>query len=172
MMPEQKARLLIDQTLQRCGWVVMDYADMDLTAGLGVAVREFSLTTGFADYMLYADRKAIGVVEAKAEGHTLIGVETQSGKYLDGLPKGLPCHSKPLPFGYESNGVTTRFTSQLDPNPRSREVFAFHRPEELLRLVGLDAQLRAPPPCHARTEHNGNVDRTDRDGTQLGNVAG
>ena len=63
---------------------------MNISAGLGVAVREFPLTTGDADYMLYADGKAIGVVEAKPEGHTLTGVETQSGKYLDGLPPGLP----------------------------------------------------------------------------------
>ncbi len=61
---------------------------MNISAGPGVAVREFPLTTGEADYLLYADGKAIGVVEAKPEGHTLTGVETQSGKYLDGLPDG------------------------------------------------------------------------------------
>lgn len=143
MTPEQKARLLIDQRLVQAGWVVQDYSDINPAAGRGVAVREFPLTTGFADYLLYADGKVIGVIEAKKEGQTLIGFETQSGKYLDGLPKGLPCHRKPLPFAYESNGETTRFTSNLDPNPRSREVFSFHRPEELLRLVGLDAQVRA-----------------------------
>jgi type I restriction enzyme, R subunit len=143
MTPEQKAGQQIDRLLQQCGWAVQDYRDMDLSAGRGVAVREFPLKTGFADYLLYADGKVIGVAEAKKEGHTLTGVETQSGKYLDGLPKGLPCHRTPLPFSYESTSETTRFTSHLDPNPRSREVFAFHRPEELLRVVGLDAQLRA-----------------------------
>jgi hypothetical protein len=48
----------------------------------------------------------------------------------------------PLPFTYESTGKVTQSTNRLDPNPRSREVFTFHRPEELLRLVNLDVQLR------------------------------
>jgi type I restriction enzyme R subunit len=80
MTPEQRARQRIDQQLTACGWTVQDYADMDISAGVGVAVREFPLKTGHADYMLYADCGAIGVIEAKPEGHTLIGVETQSGK--------------------------------------------------------------------------------------------
>ncbi len=116
---------------------------MNITACLGVAIREFSLVTGHADYMLYVDAKAIGVVEAKPKGHTLTGVETQSGKYLDGLPTSLPRHRLPLPFAYESTGEVTQFTNVLEPDARSRLVFTFHRPEELLRLVQLDSQVRA-----------------------------
>jgi type I restriction enzyme, R subunit len=142
MTPEQKARQRIDQQLEQCGWVVQDYADMDITAGPGVAVREFPLKTGAADYLLYADGRAIGVVEAKPEGHTLTGVETQSAKYTEGLPPTLPAHRLPLPFAYESTGVVTQFTNYLEQEAASREVFAFHRPEELLRLLGLDAQTR------------------------------
>jgi type I restriction enzyme R subunit len=142
MTPEEKARERIDELLARCGWAVQDFADMNAYAQLGVAVREFPLKTGAADYMLYADGQAIGVVEAKPEGHTLTGVETQSGKYTEGLPKNLPAHSLPLPFAYESTGTVTQFTNLLEADARSREVFAFHRPEELLRLVGLDAQVR------------------------------
>jgi type I restriction enzyme R subunit len=92
--------------------------------------------------MLYADAKAIGVIEAKPKGHTLSGVETQSGKYLDGLPKGLPNHRLPLPFAYESTGEVTQFTNTLEPECSSRLVFTFHRPEELIRLVKLDKQMR------------------------------
>jgi type I restriction enzyme R subunit len=51
---------------------------MNIFPSLGVAVRELPLKTGEADYVLYADGKVIGVVEAKPEGHTLTGVETQS----------------------------------------------------------------------------------------------
>ncbi len=143
MTPEQKARVRIDDQLALCGWVVQDYAAMNISAGLGIAIREFSLTTGEADYLLYADCQAIGVIEAKPEGHTLSGVETQSGKYLDGLPKNLPHYRLPLPFAYESTGTVTQFTNALDPDARSREVFTFHRPEELIRLATLDRQLRA-----------------------------
>ncbi len=143
--PEEKAREVIDQRLTASGWIVQDYRRLNIAAGRGIAVREFPLTTGSADYLLYADGKAIGIVEAKPEGHTLTGVEIQSAKYVAGLPSGLPSWadaSKPLPFAYESTGTTTQFTNGLDPEPRSREVFSFHRPEELLRLVGLDRQVR------------------------------
>jgi len=116
---------------------------MNIMAGPGVAIREFPLKTGFADYLLYAGGKAIGVVEAKPEGHTLTGVETQSAKYSDGLPPGLPHHGLPLPFAYESTGTATQFTNNLEPDARSRELFTFHRPAELPRLVQLDEQLRS-----------------------------
>src|SRR5436190_497962 len=142
MTPEQQARQRIDQRLQECGWLVQDYPDMDISAGQGVAVREFSLKSGFADYLLYADGRVVGVIEAKPEGHTLTGVETQSAKYKDGLPANLPHFVLPLPFAYESTGEVTQFTNSLEPDARSRVVFTFHRPEELLRLVKLDAQPR------------------------------
>ncbi len=109
--PEEKARENIDRQLDQCGWAVQDYRQMNISAGAGVAVREFPLTTGAADYMLYVDGRAIGVVEAKPEGHTLTGVETQSAKYVGGLPDGLPAHRVPLPFAYESTGIVTQFIS-------------------------------------------------------------
>lgn len=143
MTPEQLARQKIDSQLEACGWIVQYYKHMNLMAGQGIAVREFPLTTGSADYMLYAGGKAIGVVEAKPEGYPLTGVEIQSKKYTEGLPPRLPTWRVPLPFAYETTGTITQFTSTLDPEPRSRETFAFHRPEELLRLVSLSKQLRA-----------------------------
>jgi type I restriction enzyme, R subunit len=81
MTPEQKAREEIDRQLAACGWVVQDHKAMNIMASVGVAVREFPLKTGFADYLLYADGKVIGLAEAKPEGHTLSGVEIQSSKY-------------------------------------------------------------------------------------------
>jgi type I restriction enzyme R subunit len=142
MTPEQQSRQEIDRKLEQCGWVVQSYRDMNISAALGVAVREFPLKGGFADYLLYADCKAIGVVEAKPEGFPLTGVETQSGKYLDGLPNKLPNYRLPLPFAYESTGTVTHFTNALEPDARSRLVFTFHRPEELIRLATLDKQMR------------------------------
>jgi type I restriction enzyme R subunit len=140
--PEQKARQQIDRQLEQAGWIVQDYAQMHITAGLGVAVREFPLKTGFADYLLYAHAKAIGSVEAKPEGFGLMGVAEQSTKYSIGLPKSLPNWEVPLPFAYESTGTECRFTNRKEPDARSRLVFTFHRPEELIRLVNLDKQVR------------------------------
>ena len=116
-----------------------------------MAVREYPLRwkksgvrkRGSADYLLYADGRAIAVVEAKPAGHTLEGVVVQSERYTEGLPKEVPAWRRPLPFAYESTGEVTQFTNGLDPDPRSRETFTFHRPEELLRLQHLGPeQLR------------------------------
>lgn len=51
-----------------------DRAAFNPAAGPGVAVREFPLRSGFADYLLLVDRKVPGVVEAKREGTPLSGV--------------------------------------------------------------------------------------------------
>jgi type I restriction enzyme R subunit len=141
---EQKARREIDVTLSAAGWLVQDRKDIDLTAGRGIAVREFPMKTGFgfADYLLYLDRKALGAVEAKADG-TLTGVEAQSAKYAAGLPENLPAHRRPLPFLFESNGSVTFFTNGLDPKPRSRKIFSFPRPEALAEWLSQLYQLRA-----------------------------
>ena len=119
--PEQRARREIDADLTAAGWLVQDLKDLDLTAGRGIAVREFKMSPGFgfADYMLYVDRKALGAVEAKAEG-TLTGVEAQSAKYAAGLPENLPAHRRPLPFLFEANGSVQYFTNGLDPATRRR----------------------------------------------------
>ncbi len=74
MKPEEKAREQIDQLLEKAGWEVQDYRDLNLGASLGVAVCEFPLKSGEADYLLFVDRKPVGVVEAKPQGTTLSGV--------------------------------------------------------------------------------------------------
>ena len=86
-----------------------------------MAIREFVLNEGhgFADYLLYVDGKAVGVVEAKKQGATLTGVEVQTARYAQGLPDALPAWRRPLPFLYQSTGVETRFTNRLDPEPRA-----------------------------------------------------
>jgi type I restriction enzyme R subunit len=131
--PEDKAREKIDQALDRAGWKVQDVKGANLGAGRGVALRSFPLASGhgFADYLLYVDGKAAGIIEAKKEGVTLTGVEVQAEKYSKGLPQELPAYIRPLPFLYQSTGIETRFTNGLDPEPRSRAVFSFHRPETL-----------------------------------------
>jgi type I restriction enzyme, R subunit len=141
--PEQKARREIDADLTAAGWAVQNRDELDLAAGRGIAAREFSMKPGFgfADYLLYLDRKAVGAIEAKPEG-TLTGVEAQSAKYAAGLPDNLPAHRRPLPFLFESNGSVTFFTNGLDPVPRSRQVFNFPRPETLAEWVAQPVQLR------------------------------
>ncbi len=137
LQPEQIAREEIDRMLTDAGWLIQDVETSNITAGLGVAIREFPLKSGhgFADYLLYVDGKAAGVIEAKKEGSTLSGVEIQSEKYSKGLPGELPAWSRPLPFSYQSTGIETRFTNSLEPDARSRNVFSFHKPETLFEWL-------------------------------------
>jgi type I restriction enzyme R subunit len=100
--------------LDLAGWSVQDRDDFDPTASRGIAIREFPLEAGFADYMLFVDRQAVGVVEAKKEGTSLSGVDTQSKKYLDGLPSHVQRVQTPLAFAYESTGVETVFRDVRD----------------------------------------------------------
>ena len=134
---EAVARVEIDAALAAAGWAVQDRGAVNLFAAPGVAVREFPLAHGHgeADYLLFVDAQAVGAVEAKRPGVALSGVETQSAKYGDGLPATLNAPVRPLPFGYESTGVETFFTNRLDPDPRSRRLAAFHRPDALARWV-------------------------------------
>src|ERR1035438_7888425 len=141
MTPEELAREKIDAMLTASGWTVQTKDKINLSASRGVAVCELSFATGEPDYTLFVDAKALGTTEAKPEGHSLVGVEEQSAKYVTGIPSGLPAWKSPLPFCYESTGAETCFTSRLDPDPRSRHVFAFHRPETLLAWVQQEKQL-------------------------------
>jgi type I restriction enzyme, R subunit len=90
--PEAAAREKIDEALGLAGWAVQDAKATNLGAARGVAIREYPLKRGhgFADYLLYVDRKAVGAIEAKKEGDTLTGVEVQAAKYGDGIPDHLP----------------------------------------------------------------------------------
>ena len=137
--PEGAARKNIDAALDAAGWLVQDYETLNVSAGRGVAVREFPLPGfGSADYMLYVDGEAVGIMEAKKEGTTLTGIEVQAEKYAVGIPADLPAPIRPLPFLYQSTGIETRFTNRLEPDARSRTVFHVHRPATLAEWLARD----------------------------------
>jgi len=141
--PEQLARDHIDQLLITCGWVIQDKTKVNLSAALGVAVREYLTDVGPADYVLFVDKKPVGVIEAKRpeEGVRLTTVEDQTGDYAAAKLKHL--NNEPLRFLYESTGEVTRFTDTQDPKPRSRPEFSFHRPETFQKWIKEEKTLRA-----------------------------
>jgi type I restriction enzyme R subunit len=154
---------------------------VNLAASQGVAVREFILKPphGRVDYLLFVDRKPVGIIEAKPEGTTLTGVEEQSAKYSAGLPDNLVAPIRPMPFAYESTGIETRFTNTADPYPRSRPLFWFHQPATLANWVRgivenpagptLRYRLQTLPPLDptglwpAQAQAIGNLERSLRD---------
>jgi type I restriction enzyme R subunit len=143
MTPEAQARQVIDERLQAAGWLVQDYARLNLGAALGVAVREYPTDTGPADYVLFVNREAVGVIEAKRDdaGDALVVTETQTERYAHARLK-WRSHHQPLPFLFEATGLVTRFTDGRDPAPRSREVFSFFHPETLAAWLAQPATLR------------------------------
>jgi type I restriction enzyme R subunit len=142
--PEQIARDQIDAKLAEVGWHVQSKDHIDFNAGQGIAVREYPTDIGPADYVLFVDRKAVGVIEAKPSdwGHKITTVEEQSEGYATANLKWVK-NKEPLPFVYESTGGITRFTNGRDPKPRSREVFTFHQPETMAEWLSKPQSLRA-----------------------------
>jgi len=131
---EGQARREIDAMLEAAGWKVQDRDALNLWDGPGQAIREFTLKEGHGrvDYLLFVGQMPVGTIEAKSAGTTLTEVELQSLKYVTGLPDDMVSAIQDrLPFAYESTGKETRFTNGLDPDPRSRRIFTFHRPETL-----------------------------------------
>ena len=123
---------------------------MNLGAGLGVAVREFQTASGPVDYGLFVGRRLCGVIEAKPEGTTLSGFSEQAARYIADVPKHLVREEGQVRFEYVASGTELLFRDHADPDPASRRVFAFHRPETLdlwlKETATLRARLHAMPP--------------------------
>ncbi|MFV0129019.1 DEAD/DEAH box helicase family protein [Streptomyces sp. HMX112] len=130
---EVQAREAIDEMLYAAGWVVQDRHEVNPGENQGVAVREFTLATGRADYVLYVDGRIVGVIEAKREGDHLSSAVEQNDRYAAGVLKehrlAVWREAEPFAFRYATTGTETYFINRLDPDARSREVFSFHRPE-------------------------------------------
>jgi len=140
--PEQIARDNIDKQLTACGWIIQRIKQVNLNAGMGVAVKEYLTDVGPADYVLFVEGKPCGVIEAKREeeAHRMNVHEDQSEGYAKAKLKHLK--NEPLPFVYISTGEVTRFTDFTDPKSRARAIFSFHRPETLRDWQKRDKSLR------------------------------
>ncbi len=103
--PEQIARDKIDENLVASGWVIQKIEEINLHQSLGVAVREYLTDFGkSADYVLFIDGKACGIIEAKRqeEGHRINIHEEQAENYTKAQLKYLK--NQPLPFFYIGTG--------------------------------------------------------------------
>ena len=136
--PEDKARhKKINPLLEKAGWKIQSYKTADPHASKGVAIEFFQISknVGEADYVLFVNSEAVGIIEAKKIGSTLLGKEPQVEKYSNNFPQDFDRVDKELPFNYISTGTQTYFTNKWDAKPRSREVFAFHKPETFEKWI-------------------------------------
>lgn len=143
MSPEEKARLVIDKKLSDAGYAVQDVKEFNPHARLGVAVREWQTDSGPADYVIFIAGKPVGIIEAKAhdKGEKLTAVAEQTRRYAESQLQYNP-RDVDIRFAYEATDVLTRFCDYHDIDYRSREVYSFHRPEQLREWIAAIDTLR------------------------------
>lgn len=143
MKPEAKARIEIDKKLQSVGYVVQDREDFNPNAALGVVLREAQTNSGPVDYLIFINKIPVGVIEAKKTnlGGKLVNVAEQSLRYISSGLRGLAIQPK-IRFAYEATDLIIRFCDYDDEKARSREIFYFHKPETLQKLLNQEDTLR------------------------------
>ncbi|MEM7183977.1 MAG: type I restriction-modification enzyme R subunit C-terminal domain-containing protein [Spirochaetota bacterium] len=140
--PEQIARDKIDKMLEAAGWAVQSSKRMNHSMSIGIALREYATDIGPADYVLFINKKPVGIIEAKRaeEGQKITVVEEQSRGYAAAKLKYL--NNEELPFVYESTGEITRFTDYREKKARGRNIFSFHSPQTLANWLTQKKPLR------------------------------
>jgi len=171
----RETREHIETQLREAGWLLEDYASLNVSPGQGVAVRNF---IGLPDgYLLIVNGEQAGVIKVRQTGKLLAGIEEPvpsmpfSDPILPQVRQAMHSPRSVLPFVYESTSIETRFTSYLDPEPRSRNVFTFHRPETLVLWLNqappsvpatsndvLRARLRRMPPVQGTGLYNHQIE--------------
>lgn len=142
MNPEEKARVIIDRMFEEAGWKVVDrdkYAP-NMTA---VAIRE-GLMVGNreADYLLFLNGKAVGVLEAKRIETDINSdiVQEQARLYTRSCPKWCQAWfpNTPLPLAYVANSRDLMFYDTRKSNSEFEYCKKIHTPKEVKKLLGLE----------------------------------
>lgn len=141
LLPEQKARVKIDKVLESAGWTVV--ARDEYTNAINAQAVKENILQGNkeADYILYLDGKAIGVLEAKREDNQLgLAVAEQAQNYANILPIWVQTWKNPLPFIFLSNGNLLLFKDMREAKPCYKVLKKMFTPKELVQLAGDDIQ--------------------------------
>lgn len=147
LQPEAQARITIDEKLKLAGWKVQTWPNTNLGEGIGIAIREYPVDSGkgkytdSADYLLFINRKAVGVIEAKKDETILSQVEDQTLRYANSKIK-FQFNKDPLSFLFEATSQVIHYTDLRDPAPRAREIFHFFKPETLQEYLQQSNSLR------------------------------
>ncbi len=146
MLPEEKARLDIDRRLQDAGWEVVDRKHYS-PALSAVAITEGILKGKLeADYLLFIEGKAIGVIEAKRADIELSEIVAQQAEnYAHKLLKWYQYWQKPLPFVYVSNGKEILFRDIRDEKSSYQPLLQMHTPKEVAKMAGIKNEFAGLP---------------------------
>lgn len=147
MMPEEKARVKIDRCFEDAGWEVTD-RDHYTPTSTAVAIREGLLENNLeADYFLFINGKAVGVLEAKRKEVDITSdhVAEQAEHYTRAVPNCYQTYSNPLPLVYLSNGETILFKNQQVENAPYDEINRIHSPKEIAKFLDIEDQFAGLP---------------------------
>ena len=147
MTPEEKARIKIDQWFTDAGWKVVDRDDYEPTC-TAVAIREGLLKGNLeADYFLFINGKAVGVLEAKREETDAFASKVceQAALYARSVPNIYQTYQKPLPFIFTSNGKELYFCDFREPNSYFKPIMAIPTPHELVKKLGIEDTFAGLP---------------------------
>ena len=147
MTPEEKARQKIDQWFADAGWKVINREDYEPTC-TAVAIREGLLKGNLeADYFLFINGKAVGVLEAKREDIDALSdkVCEQAALYAKSVPLIYQTYQKPLPFIFTSNGKELYFCDFRKQEQNFKQIMAIPTPYELVRQLGISDYFAGLP---------------------------
>lgn len=152
MTPEERARIRIDQWFEDAGWEVTD-RDHYAPSSTAVAIREGLLEGNLeADYFLFINGKAVGVLEAKRKEVDIASphVAEQAEHYTRSVPHCYQTIANPLPLVYLSNGESVLFRNQnVDDSPYD-EINRIHSPKEIVKMLGIDDSFAGLPTLKKR----------------------
>lgn len=146
MLPEEQARVYIDQMFADAGWDIVNRDEFTGTHS-AIAVREGLLKGNLeADYLLFLDGKAIGILEAKAKHIELDSiVAEQAEHYTRSLPSWCPSWYKQMPFSYLSNGRELLFKNLRNGDDSYIPISQIHTPRELATMANINSYYSGLP---------------------------
>ena len=147
MTPEEKARIKIDQWFTDAGWEVVNRDAYEPTC-TAVAIREGLLKGNLeADYFLFINGKAVGVLEAKREETDAFASKVceQAALYARSVPNIYQTYQKPLPFIFTSNGKELYFCDFREPDSYFKPIMAIPTPHELVKKLGIEDTFAGLP---------------------------
>lgn len=147
MTPEEKARQKIDQWFADAGWKVIDREDYEPTC-TAVAIREGLLKGNLeADYFLFINGKAVGVLEAKREDMDAFSTKVcaQAALYAKSVPNEYQVYQRPLPFIFTSNGRDLYFCDFREQDSYFKQILTIPTPHELVKQLGVNDYFAGLP---------------------------
>ena len=152
MTPEEKARQKIDQWFTDAGWEVINRDEYEPTS-TAVAIREGLLKCNLeADYFLFINGKAVGVLEAKREETDTFSSKVceQAALYAKSVPNIYQTYQKPLPFIFTSNGKELYFCDFREQDHYFKQIMTIPTPHELVKKLGINDYFAGLPTLHKK----------------------